>query len=158
MGLRVSGKNALVQLQRGSGTEFDISGTDTDGRSRSNQFEFSITPEMARAFGFNEDWKESVPLGQREVSGSMTAFYNSASDEVEDYLWTMHEEQHEPSSCSDPQEYTMYIMPEGDCTGKTKYTVSNVILGELNMSPGPTDIMVIEFNWEGWEVSKATIT
>ena len=113
---------------------------------------------MARAFGFNEDWKESVPLGQREVAGSMTVFYNAASGEVEDYLWTMHEEQHAPASCSDPQEYTMYMMPEGDCTGKTKFTISNVIVGELSMEGGPTDIIVIDFNWEGWQVNKATIT
>ena len=158
MGLRVSGKNALVQLQRGSGDEFDISGVDTDGRSRANAFEFTITPEMARAMGFNEDWKEPVPLGQREVAGSMTVFYNSAADEVEDYLWTMHEEQHAPSACSDPQEYTMYVMPEGNCAGKTKYTITNVVLEDLPFVFNPSEISAISFTWSGWQVSKATIT
>ena len=156
--MRVSCKNALVQLQRGSGDTFDISGKDSEGRSRANRFTLVITPQIARVLGFNEDWSEPVPLGQRAASGAVTVFYNAAPDEVEAYLWTMHEEQQAPSDCSDPQAYTMYIMPEGDCAGKTKFTISNVVLNELPLVFELGAVAVIRFTWEGWRVSRSTIT
>jgi len=88
----------------------------------------------------------------------MTVFYNAATDEVEDYLWTMWEEQHAPDDCSDVQEYTMYVMPEGECTGKTKWTLSNVIIKTLSFPIKHNEIMVISFTWDAWQPSKAAIS
>jgi hypothetical protein len=158
MGLRVSGKKALIQLQRGSGTEFDISGADTDGRGRANDFQFEISGNVVDAVGYNEDWTEDVPTGQSNVTGSMTVFYNAAADEVEEYLWTMWDEEHATADCTDVQEYTMYIMPEGNCAGKTKWTISNVILRTLTFPIQHQEVLVIQFTWGGWQVSRATIS
>lgn len=158
MGLRVSGKNALIQLKRGSGTAFDVSGVASDGRARANDFQFDISGNVAEAIGYNEDWTESVPTGQSKVGGSMTAFYNAASGEVEEYLWTMWEEQHAPASCTNVQEYTLLVMPEGNCSGKTLWTISNVVVKTLSFPVKHNEILVIQFTWDGWQVDRSTIS
>lgn len=157
MGLRISGKKALVQLQRAAEAEFDISGVGSDGRSRANDFNFTVSGNIAMAEGYNEDYIEHVPTGQSTAEGSMTAFYNAAAGEVEDYLWTMYEEQHVVGACADVQEYTLYISPEGDCSGKTKWTINNIVIKNLNFPIKHNEILVVTFDWGGWKVTRATI-
>jgi hypothetical protein len=157
MGKRISGKNALIQLEESEGTAFDISGTDEDGRSRANSYSFTIAGNIAEAMGYNEDGVEPVPTGQTRVTGSMTVFYNSATDEVEDYLWDMYDDQHAPDSCSDVADYDMYVMPEGDCSGKTKWTLDRVIIQDLAFQFPVDDLAVISFNFQAWTAARSTI-
>jgi len=155
--MRTSGKNALIQLVDSLAATFDISGVGADGRSRANDFSFEIAGSIVEAEGYGEDFVEPVPTGQTRVSGSLKVFYNSAAAEVEDYLWQMWEAQHAPDDCTDVAEYDMNIMPEGNCTGKTIWTVTNVVLETLSMPTPVNDILYIEIKWKGWQISRAAI-
>jgi hypothetical protein len=159
MSLRISGKNALVQLvnDEGTGSEFDISGSDTDGRGRANAFNFNIAGNVVEAMGYNEDGVEPVPTGQTRVTGSMTVFYSSDSGEVEEYLEEMYTAQHAPADCTDVGDYDMYIYPEGDCTGKTLWTMDHVIISDLDFQMPVDGLMIITFNWQAWDYTKETI-
>lgn len=157
MGLRVSGKKALIQLTAGTDPAFEISGVDTDGRSRANAFDFTIAGKVAEANGYNQPYTEPVPVGQSAVSGKTTVFYNSAADEVSEYLWTMYEAQHDPESCEDVAEYTMDIMPEGNCDGKEQWSLSQVILEDLSIKMPQDDLMTIDFSWRAWVPTRSTI-
>lgn len=158
MGLRRSGKKALIQLTVSGGTAFDISGVDTDGRSRANAFEFTIAGTIAEANGYNQPYTEPVPVGQSAVSGSMTIFYNAAASEVNEYLWEMYEAQHDPESCTDVAAYTLTILPEGKCTGKEQWTITGCVIEELAIKMPHDDIMTIEFSWRGWVPTRSTYT
>jgi hypothetical protein len=161
MGKRVSGKNALVQMvddPDNTQTTFDISGTDTDGRSRANSFSFTIAGNVAEAMGYNEDGVEPVPTGQTRVNGSMTVFYNSDTDEVEDYLWSMYDAQHAPDACTDVEDRDMYIFPEGNCSGTTKWTLDRVVINDLDFQFPVDGLAVINFNFQAWKASRATVS
>jgi hypothetical protein len=155
--MRVSGKKALVQLQWGTAETLDLSGVGSDGRSRANDFQFTISADTAEAIGYNEDYKETVALGQSAVEGSMTVFYNAAANEVEDVLWTMWEAQHQVADCGEVGEYTLVIMPEGNCPGATEWEISNVVLKTLEFPIKFGEILVINFSWSGWQVTRSTI-
>lgn len=159
MALRISGKNALVELEEvGSETSFEISGTDTDGRSRANAFSFNIAGNVVEAMGYNEDGVEPVPTGQTRISGSMTVFYSSDTSEAEEYLEEMYEAQHAPTSCEDVEDYDMFLYPEGDCTGKTKWTFDHVIISDLDFQFPVDGLAVISWNWQAWDYTKETIS
>lgn len=158
MGLRVSGKNALITITDPAAAEFDISGVDSDGRSRANDFSMEIAGNVVEAEGYGEDFVEPVPTGQTRVSGSLKVFYNSAADEVEDFLWEMYQAQHAPGTCTPVGAYSMTIMPEGNCTGKAQWDLSQVIIETLSTPMPVADIMYIEVAWKAWEAERSTIS
>ena len=158
MGVRKSGKNALITITPNVGDALDISGVGTDGRSRANDFSFEIAGNLVEAEGYNEDFVESVPTGQSRVSGSLKVFYNSAADEVEEFLWTMWQAQHMPSACTDVAAYTLNIKPEGNCSGQTDWEVSQLVLESLSFPMPVNDLLYIEIGWKGWEIERSTIT
>lgn len=159
MGLRVSGKNALITITPPSpGTPFDISGVDTDGRSRANDFSFEIAGNVAEAEGYGEDFVEPVPTGQSRVSGSLKVFYNAATGEVEDFLWAMYQAQHMPEACTAVGAYALTIMPEGDCTGKAQWDFSQMIIETLSFPMPVNDLLYIEITWKAWEAERSAVS
>jgi len=102
MGLRVSGKRALIRITPDGGTAFDASGVSADGRGRANAFSFEIGAQVVDADGYNQDYTEPVPVGQSGVSGSLTVFFNSDSGEANTFLNAMREAQHTPAACAYP--------------------------------------------------------
>jgi hypothetical protein len=142
MGLRVSGKRALIRITPDGGTAFDASGVSADGRGRANAFSFEIGAQVVDADGYNQDYTEPVPVGQNSVSGSLTVFFNSDTGEANTFLNAMREAQHTPASCDDPTEYTMDIMPEGECLFKEKWTLEDVVLENLEL-PIPHDNLLV---------------
>lgn len=157
MGLRKSGKKALIQLTEALGAPFDISGVDTDGRSRANSFEFSIAGTIAESNGYNQPYTEPVPVGQSAVSGSLVVFYNSAASDVNEYLWELYEAQHDPEDCEDVAEYTLDIFPEGDCEGKEQWSMSNFVIENLDIKMPHDEIMTVELSWKAWIPTRSTV-
>lgn len=162
MGLRKSGKNALIQLvevvDEVEGTPFDISGIGTDGRSRSNAFAFSIEGSVVDADGYNQGYTEPVPVGQSRVSGSMTVYYNGEASDVNETLWDIYEAQHTPTSCTDPANYTIKIMPEGECVGKELWSITRFVLENLDIQMPHDNLMQIAFNWRAWIPTRSTVS
>jgi len=161
MGLRKSGKNALIQLveviESVEQTPFDISGVGTDGRSRANAFSFSVEGTVVDADGYNQPYTEPVPVGQSRVSGSLTVYYNGDTDDVNDLLWEIYEAQHDPASCEDVGNYTIKIMPEGDCEGKELWSITGFVIENLDIQMPHDNLMVIAFNWRAWVPTRSTI-
>ena len=157
MGRRKSGKNAYILLTAPDGSSIELSGLATDGRSRSNQFAIEFDFSTQRAGGFEQDWLEAVPTGSSLWQAGVFAFYNSADDEIEDFLLEMHEAQHAPADCTDAGEYTLEIAPEGECEGKSRYTLSNAVLLRLDMPALPGNIMRIGALFGGWQSTRETI-
>ena len=155
--MRRSGKRALIQLQRGTDTPFDVSGLSTDGHSRANEFSFQIEANTAEALGYNESWTETVPTGQSKWIAALTVFYNCTPGEVNEYLWTMWGEQHDTAACADPQEYTLFIMPEGDCEGRERWTGARVVLKSLDFPLPHSNVMVIKLAFAGWTMTREII-
>jgi hypothetical protein len=162
MALRKSGKNALIQLvEVVSGVEqtpFDISGVGTDGRSRANAFAFSIAGTVVDADGYNQPYTEPIPVGQSKVSGSLTVYYNVEADEVNELLWEIYEGQHDPESCTDPADYTIKIMPEGDCDDKELWSVTGFVIENLDIQMPFDGLMAIALNWRAWVPTRSTIS
>ncbi len=161
MALRKSGKNALIQLvevvETVEQTPFDISGVGTDGRSRANAFSFTIEGTVVDADGYNQPYTEPVPVGQSRVSGSMTVYYNVTADETNDLLWTIYEDQHDPTDCADPASYTIKIMPEGECEGKELWSITGFVIENLDIQMPHDNLMVIAFNWRAWVPTRSAI-
>ena len=161
MGLRKSGKNALIQLveviESVEQTPFDISGVGTDGRSRANAFSFSVEGTVVDADGYNQPYTEPVPVGQSRVSGSMTVYYNGDTADVNDLLWEIYEAQHDPVDCEDAGTYTIKIMPEGDCEGKELWSITGFVIENLDIQMPHDNLMVIAFNWRAWVPTRSTI-
>lgn len=155
--MRKSGKKALIQLIRGAGTPFDISGVDSDGRARANAFSFAIEGNVVEGMGYNEDYVESIPTGQSTVSADITTFYNAVSNEVNDFLWTMYEETHQVADCADRQEYTLVIMPEGDCSGKERWEFSWAVIGSFNVEIPFDELMTVQAPFTGWAATRSII-
>jgi len=94
MGLRVSGKRALIRITPEGGTAFDASGVSADGRARANAFSFEIGAQIAEANAYNQAYTEAVPIGQNAASGSLTVFYNAQNGEANAFFETMRQAQH----------------------------------------------------------------
>lgn len=156
--MRRSGKRGLIQLQRGTDALFDVSGLSADGFGRANEFSFSIEGVTEEAAGYNDAWSETVPIGESKWTASITVFYNAASNEVNDYLWTMWTEQHNPDACTDAQEYTLWIKPEGDCTGKESWEGSRAVIKKLDIQTPAKNIMTIKAEFGGFEMERDTIS
>ena len=161
MALRKSGKNALIQLVEVlvgvEQTPFDISGVGTDGRSRANAFSFTIEGTVVDADGYDQAYTEPVPVGQSRVSGSLTVYYNNTTDETNDLLWEIYEGQHDPVSCTDPADYTIKIMPEGDCTDKELWSITGFVIENLDIQMPHDNLMVIALNWRAWVPTRSII-
>lgn len=162
MGLRRSGKNALIQLVEVidgvEQTPFDISGVGSDGRARADEFSFSIQGQVVEANGYNQPYTEPVPVGQSAVSGSLVVYYNGDTDDVNEVLWAIYEAQQNPASCTDVADYTIKIMPEGDCEGKELWSITGFVIETLDF-PTPHDgLMRITLSWRGWVPTRSTIS
>lgn len=158
MGLRVSGKRALIRIIQPSGLAFDASGVGADGRARANAFSFEIGAQVVDADGYNQSYTEAVPVGQSRVAGSLTVFYNNDDDEANAVLAAMREMQHDPEACTDASAYTLEIMPEGECLGKEKWTIRNVVLVNLEFAIPHDGLMTITVPWQGWNAQRTRIT
>ena len=141
MGLRVSGKRALIWLASPT-TVFEASGVSTDGRARANVFEFQIGGTVVEANGYNQPYTEPVPVGQNAASGTLTTFYNNAAGEANAFLEAMRLAQHEVADCADVDAYELVIMPEGGCVGKEKWHFVNVVLENREL-PIPMDDLLL---------------
>ena len=136
--MRKSGKNAYIKLTAPDGSTIELSGLATDGRSRSNQYAMEFDFDTKRAAGFEQDWKESVPVGSSLWQAGVFAFYNAADDEVEDFLTAMHEAQHAPADCTDAGEYTLVIIPGGRMLRvRAGMTLAHAVLMRLDMPELP---------------------
>lgn len=154
MGLRVTGKRALIRITPEGGTAFDASGVSADGRARANAFSFEIGAQIADANAYNQAYTEAVPIGQNAASGSLTVFYNAQNGEANVFFETMRQAQHEPGECTDALKYTMEIMPEGECEGKEKWTLGDVVLTSLEFVTPHDNLMVIQAPWRAWSVER----
>ena len=157
MGLRVSGKRALIRITPEGGTAFDASGVSADGRARANAFSFEVGAQVVDADAYNQHYTEAVPIGQIGASGSMTVFFNAAAGEANDVLEVLRQAQHAPESCDDPGAYTLDIMPEGACVGKERWNISRFVVDTLNFSFPHDNLMLIQFSWHGWEPTRLRV-
>jgi hypothetical protein len=157
MGLRVTGKRALIRITPEGGTAFDASGVSADGRARANAFSFEIGAQIAEANAYNQAYTEAVPIGQNAASGSLTVFYNAQNGEANAFFETMRQAQHEPGECTDALKYTMEIMPEGECEGKEKWTLEDVVLTGLEFVTPHDNLMIIQAPWRAWAVERELI-
>jgi len=158
MGLRVSGKRALIRITPEGGTAFDASGVSADGRGRANAFSFEIGSQIVDADGYNQPYTEAVPVGQSGASGSLAVFFNSEAGEANIFLDAMREAQHDPADCEDPAEYTLDIMPEGECYGKEKWTLENVVLENLELPIPHDNLMVYTTPFRAGAVTRKSIS
>jgi hypothetical protein len=155
MGLRKSGTNAFIRLTAPDGSYIDLSGVALDGRSRANNFAFEIGANVLEAVGYNEDWIEHVPAGSSFWKAAVSAFYNAADDEMEEFLNAMHVAQHAVADCADAGVYTLRIMPEGDCEGVTDWRGEHAVLLTRTVRALPHEIMMIEVAFGGWTFRQA---
>jgi hypothetical protein len=155
---RMSGKRAMIQLQRGTDPRFDVSGVSSDGAGRANKFSFTIEPAgMIEISGFNDAWKQEIPEGSSAWSADLTVFYNADAGEVNEYLIQMYREQHDPAACADPQRYTLYIAPEGRCGDLEEWTGRRCVIRSLNVRVSPGGVMVIDVKLSGWRMVRGRV-
>lgn len=155
---RMSGKRAMIQLQRGSDPRFDVSGLSADGTGRANKFSFVVEPAgMIEIAGFNDAWKVEIPEGSSAWSADLTVFYNAAADETNEYLMQMYREQHAPAACADPQVYTLYIAPEGRCGDLEEWTGRRCVIRSLRVRVSPGGVMVIDVKLSGWRMVRGRV-
>jgi len=156
--MRRSGKKALIQLKFESQT-IDLSGTSGDGSSRSNEFQFEISGEVQEnVSGYNERFGESVPVGQTSWTASIKSFFNHATGEVNEWLSTMFDRQHNPEYYwVYHQGYSLVIMPDGNRSGYEKFTLSNAVIKNYAPDLPHDDIMTLSAQFSGGTWSRELI-
>ena len=154
MGLRVSGKRALIRIMPPVGSDFDASGLSADGEARANAFSFAVEGTVVDGDGYNQAYTKPIPVGQSRVGGSMTLFYNNAAGEANAVLNALYLAQHAPDDCDDPAAYQMEIMPEGNCTGKELWYITAFVVENLDFQMPADNLMVIAFNWRGFTAAR----
>lgn len=155
---RLSGRRAMIQLQRGADPRFDISGLSADGRGRANKFSFVVEPSgMIEISSFKDAWKQEIPEGASAWSADLTVFYNAAGGEANEYLMQMYREQHDPAACADPGAYTLYIAPEGRCEDLEEWTGRRCVIRSLKVNLSPKGIVVIDVKLSGWRMIRGRV-
>ncbi len=154
MGLRVSGKRALIRIMPPEADYFDASGVSADGEARANAFAFNIEGTVVDGDGYNQAYTRPIPVGQSRVGGSMTLFYNNSDDEANAVLNALYTAQHAPDDCDDPAAYQLEIMPEGNCSGKELWHITAFVVENLDFQIPADNLMVITFNWRGFTAAR----
>jgi len=161
--MRRSGKKALIQLAQSYGTTFDLSGLSNDNYSRSNEFKFEISAEVKEGVsGYGETYGESIPIGQSAWTADIKSFYNHAAGEVNTVLINMFTNQHTADTNWGAEwgytsAYSLIIMPDGNVSGKEKWTMYNAVLKNYAPDMPHDDIMTLSAQFSGGKWTRELI-